>query len=236
MASNNQNASDRDRLAAILRENDEEAFRDLVQEHLPLMLRVARHELDYYVFEGYIGRQDLAPEDVVGDALIRAWTHLKQRPEEMSLRGWLLGISYRTVKRMAEKQRQYRNETAVSLDAPLPVDSESSDVQESFWEWYQPDENLTWEDVVPAVEPVDLEIPLYDVRDTLALDPDLRHVLMMHDEFAVPINEVAIAMNRAVVETAELVDQARASLRERLAASEPNGPITHPSPPAGSDQ
>ena len=236
MGRNGQRATEQQRLATILLEKDEEGFRDLVQEYMPIMLRVARQEIDYYVFEGYLHKQDLAPEDVVGEALLHAWGQLNRRPESMSLRGWLLGIEYRSVQVLVEQMRSYRNEKAISLDAPLPLEPDNMDVQEWFWEWYQPDANITWEDVVPAVEPVDMDVPLYDVRHTLALDPEARHVLMMHDEFDIPLQEVAFAMNRAVVETAELIDQARASLRERLAVPEPAGAIAHPAPPDGSDQ
>lgn len=236
MATDDHEFREQERLSAIVRENDEEGFRDLVQEHMPVMLSAARHELDYYIFEGYLNRDDLAAEDVVGEALLHAWEHLRLRPENMSLRGWLLGIEYRIVQQLVEQMRSYRDEKAVSLDAPLPIEPADLDIQEWFWEFYQPDANITWEDVVPAVEPVDMEIPLYDIRDTLALDPEARHVLMMHDEFDVPLQEVAIAMNRAVVETAELIDQARASLRERLASPEPAEAISHPAPPDGSDR
>lgn len=228
--------SELQRLSEILRSRDEEAFRNLVQPHLPIMLKAARHELDYYVFEAHLHHQDLTPEDVVGEALIHAWDRLDQRPEQMSLRGWLLGVEYRTVQHLVEKMRAYRDEKAVSLDEPLPINPDNMDVQEWFWEFYQPDANMTWEDVVPAVDPVDIDAPLYDVRDTLALDPDTRHVLMMHDEFEVPLQDVAVAMNRAVVETAGLIDQARALLRERIASSEPSERISHPAPPEGSDR
>lgn len=227
---------EQERLATILRENDEEGFRDMVQEHLPQLLLVAQQEIDYYVFGGFLHRQDLAPEDVVGEGLIHSWDQLEHRPEGMSLRGWLLGVTYRTIRKLVEQYRVFRNEQAVSLDAPLPINPDNMDIQEWFWEWYQPDSSMTWEDVVPAVEPVDLETPLYDVRDALALDPDARHVLMMHDEFDVPLEEVAFTMNRAVVETAELIDQARATLRQRLASSEPAEVINHPAPPEGSDR
>jgi RNA polymerase sigma-70 factor (ECF subfamily) len=236
MNTNGHGPNEQERLTRILRDNDEEGFRDLVQEHMDVLLRVAQQEIEYYVFEAYLNPQDLAAEDVVGEALIHGWEQLRQRPEGMSLRGWLLGVEYRTVQKLVEQLRRYRDEKAISLDDPLPMEPDNMDVQEWFWEWYQPDATITWEDVVPAVEPVDMEIPLYDVRDTLTLDPDARHVLMMHDEFEVPIQEVAFAMNRAVVETAELIDQARASLRERLAVPEPAEAISHPAPPDGSDR
>lgn len=226
---------ERDVLAEIARKSDMHAFHDLVQEHMDVMIKAARHELDYYVFEGYLRKGDIAPEEVVGEALIHAWEHLHLRPESMSLRGWLLGVEYRVLQRLVEQHRAYQSESAVSLDEPMPVDADSMSVQEWFWEWYQPDANITWEDVMPGEEPLDIEVPLYDVRDTLTLDPESRHVLMMHDEFEVPLQDVAFAMNRAVIETAELVDQARASLRKRLIGNEPPDGVDHPAPPDGSD-
>lgn len=223
-------------LDGILAERDEAGFRELVQPHMASLLRVAAQELDFYVFEGYLRDGDFSPEELVGEALINAWEHLGNRPRRTSLAGWLLGVLYRSVGRLVEQHQAYQNEKAISLDAPLPENPDSMSVQEWFWEWYQPEANMTWEDVVPAVEPVDLDLPLYDLRDTLALDPEARHVLMMHDEFSLPLPEVAMLMNRAVDETANLIDQARASLRERLAAPEPVLEVSHPAPPDGSDR
>jgi len=235
MAQNATTHSERTALAEVARTRDEGAFRELVQGHMDVLLKAAAHELEYYVFEGYLREGDLSPEEVVGEALIHAWEHLHQRPEAVSLRGWLLGIQYRVLQRLVEQHRAYQDDNAISLDEPLPLDADSMDVQEWFWEWLQPDANVTWEDVVPGEEPLDIEIPLYDVRDTLSLDPEQRHVLMMHDEFDVPLAEVAFAMNRAVADTAELVDQARASLRKRvIGGAAPEG-VDHPAPPDGSD-
>ena len=235
MASGKATGEQERRLQKIIETRDEDAFRELVNRHMKILTRVARHELDYYVFEGYLHRNDLTPEELVGETLIYAWGHLDQRPSGMSLRGWLLGIEYRMVQKLVEQQRRYRDEKAVSLDAPLPMQPDAQDKQEWFWEWFQPEAELTWEDVVPGEQPIDHEVPLYEMRDTFALEPEARHVLMMHDEFEVPLPEVAFAMNRAVNETAQLVDAARASLRERMATREPSDAVDHPAPPEGSD-
>ncbi len=209
-----------------LHDGDEDAFRQHVEAHMQTLLKAARHDLTYYVRQGDLHRDDFTPEEVVGEALLQAWQRRDRVPEKMGLRAWLMSTLYRSLRGLVRRQKQYRHEKAISLDAPLPPDPETFDTQEWFWDWYQPDEYLTWEDVTPSQEPVDFEISLLDTEETLALEPESRHVLVMHDEFEMALPEVAFAMGRAVNETAELLEQARASLRERLVTSQPKDPAT----------
>lgn len=200
-----------------LAEGDRDAFMQEAAPFTELLLRLARHDIAYYVFEGYLHRDDLTPEEVVGESLIYAWEHRRRVPEGLSLRAWLVSVLHRTLRGMAVQQRRYRRDKAISLDEPIPPGVLSFDTQEWFWEWYQPDVTLTWEDITPGTRPVDIEVPLESPEDLFALDENHQHVLMMHDEFDMPLSEVAFVLGRAVNETAELLDQARASLRERIA-------------------
>jgi RNA polymerase sigma-70 factor (ECF subfamily) len=215
---------------------DEKAYRELVRPHMTTLIDAARHDLDYYIDQGYLQVQDFTPEEVVGEALIQAWDHRQSRPDKMTLNGWLLGNMYRTLRLMVEKERAYDQDKAISLDAPVIEDGDENAVGEQFWEWYQPDASLEWEDVIPANEPVDIEVPLYATRESFNLNPDSRHVLIMHDEFEMDISEVASVMNRQVKEIKELLDEARASLRERIGSGPEIEEVDHPAPPEGSDE
>src|SRR5690606_10945443 len=95
-----------------------------------------------------------------------------------------------------------------------------------------------WEDIIPAQTPVDIEIDLDKVgRDALLqLDESARHVLVMHDEFEVDLPEVAVIMGRGVNEVAELIELARANLRERLGNQQTIAETDVPAPPEGSDE
>lgn len=222
----------------ILDSGDEDRFQEVVRPHMDTLLRAAEHDLAYYVTQGYLHQDDLTAEEVTGEALIYAWDHRQRRPEKMSLRGWLLGSQYRVLQAMVEQTKSYREEKAISLDEPIPEEPNDPDdaVQEQFWEWYQPDIQITWEDVVPSYEPVDYEVPLSATHETFELDPDSRHVLMMHDEFEMSLPEVAFIMGNQVNETAERLQQARATLHERMVDQPLREEVTPPAPPEGSDE
>ena len=208
-----------------------DAFEEAVAPHLEALDKAARRSLKFYHRQGHLQPRDLTPEEVVGETLIRAWEHRRQRPPKMPLRSWLLGTQFRVLRGLVRRQVRYRRDKAVSLDAPLPTDPGAhpagDDVQEWFYAWYQPDALLVWEDVIPAQRPVDYEISLDD--DVLPTEPDSYHVLMMHDEFEMALPEVAFSLGRTLDETAELLDQARATLHERM-IGEQDAPLDHPTP------
>lgn len=200
---------------AVLDRDDEAAFQDLVRPHIENLRRAAQHDLDYYVTQGDLHEHDLTPEEVVGETLIYTWEHRAQRPTDISLLGWLMGTQYRVLRDMVEARRQYRADKAISLDAQIPADAKSQGFQDRRQYGYKPDEVLIWEDVVAGYEPSDIEAPLFTNEDTFHLDPESRHVVMMHDEFDVPLPDIASAMHQAVRDTEALLEQARTSLRER---------------------
>lgn len=218
-----------------LRTGDEEAFEALAREHMDRLLKAARHDLDYYVAQGTLHREDLTPEEITGEALIHAWEHRMQCPEQMSLRGWLLATQYRVLRGLVREFRSYRDHKAVSLDERVPINEANYDTQEWFWHWYQPDIQIKWEDITPGPEPVDLAVSLEDNEALLQeVEPETRHALLMHDEFEMSLPEVAFAMGLGVNDVATVIQQAKASLRERLPDrfdEEAYDEAMHPAPP-----
>ena len=222
---------------AMLESDDRDAFEALVKPYMDDLFRSARHDLEYYVAQGHLHERDFTPEEVAGEALIQAWQRRHQRPDEMSLRGWLLGTQYRALRGLVKRLKTYRHNKALSLDAPIPPDGpEGFETQEWFYEWRQPFSQLVWEDVIPGEKPVNLEIPLERGQVQSLSNPDAYHVLMLHDAFEVPLPEVAFTMERAVDALAEELGQARANLRERMIEDPPPGADDVPAPPEGSDE
>ncbi len=210
--------------------DSEDAFRARVRPHIETLRRAAEQDLDYYVAQGALSEQDLTPEEVVGEALIDAWTQRAARPEGMSAAGWLLACEVRAMRRLVEQHQAYRAAKALSLDERLPPDALAEGYQERR-QYGQHDTAFTLEDVTPGTEPVDVEAPLFANRDTFALDPDSRHVVMMHDEFDVPLPEVAAILERAMTDTAKLLEQARAHLRTRKPSAQTADPDLPPPRP-----
>ena len=178
----------------------------------------------------------------MGETQIYAWKHHERCPRKMSLRGWLLGVQHRLLRQLVAQQRRYRDDKVISLDEQIPINYDNWTSQETFWDWAQPeggDSSVSlWENIIPAQTPVDIEIDLEKVgRDALLeLDETARHVLVMHDEFAVDLPEVAVIMGRGVNEVAELIQMARANLRERLGPAPGIREDDEPAPPEGADE
>jgi RNA polymerase sigma-70 factor (ECF subfamily) len=204
---------------------DRDTFQQAARPHIDRLITAARHDLDYYVEQGELHSDDFTPEEIAGETLIYAWDHREKRPEQVSLEGWLLGTQHRLLRGMVAEAMQYREEKALSLDEQIPADAKAEGEQARFQYGYQPEAEITWEDVTPGPEPVDVNAPLYAEdgsvpnEATFHLDPDARHAVMMHDEFEMDLVEVAFTMEQSVRETAALLEQARTSLHQRQGAA-----------------
>jgi DNA-directed RNA polymerase specialized sigma24 family protein len=226
----------------VMQRGDEEAFQHLVAPYFDTLLKAARHDLDFYVAQGHLQDDDYTPEEVVGETQLYAWRHRMHCPEKMSLRGWLLGVQHRLLRHLVEQQRSYREDKAIELDAPIPISADDQDKEEQFWEWYQPEDETLWEDVLPAVTPVDIEIDLdKEGRDAiLAGDETARHVLIMHDEFEMTLPEIAFTLEQSINDVARTLETVRANFRERMQTRlERRSEIEEddqPAPPEGSDE
>lgn len=222
----------------VMREGDRDSFHQMVDPYVDLLLKHARHELDYYIAQDYLRDGDFTAEEIVGETQIYAWEHREHCPERMSLRGWLLGTQHRLLRGLVAQQQAYRQDKALSLDEELPINPAEFHTQEWFQEWFQPDSELYWEDVIPSQEPVDIEVDLDEEgrMGPLQGDDTARHALLMHDEFEMPLPEVAFTLSRPVNETAGLIELARAPSRERIPLDTAIGEDDQPAPPEGSDE
>ncbi len=213
----------------VLHESDREAFRKIVEPFMNDLLNAARDDLRFYVDRGFLHEDDFTPEEVVGEALLHAWDHRSVRPSQMGLRGWLVATQYRVMRGMVNDIRSYRRDKSLSLDAPVPDNPDAHDTEEWFWDWYQPDVELLWEDVIPSQEPQDVEVALEgDDRENLLDETDERHALIMHGEFEMSLPEVAFTINRSPIAVAEVLEKARVGIRARSSDQEPT---EHPSSP-----
>jgi DNA-directed RNA polymerase specialized sigma24 family protein len=200
-----------------LASNDKDAFREAVSPHTDTLLAAARRDLFYYRRKGKIGEQDLVPEDVVGEAIVQAWDRRDRLPERMSLRGWLLAVTHRAARGLVARQHTLDTNKVISLDAPVPTEGDPSDSnQQWFYEWYQPDSVVTWEEIPPGAVPTDLTDPLDERFYDLIDDEEARGALLLHQEFDMPADEVAFAMGTSLNELAERIQGARVTLRERM--------------------
>lgn len=165
---------------------------------------------------------DLTPEELVGDTLLRAW-ELRDRfdGDRMSFRAWLLGLQSRSLDRYARREARYARRKAISLDEELPTTEDQDAVEEQFYEFRQPFDVDTYEEIF-AETTADDE-PLLDEADfdRLGVDEaDARRAAVLYDEFELSLPEVAQIVDASLKDTAAMMNLAREGLRARLGSDD----------------
>lgn len=130
-----------------------EAFGELVQPLLPSLQNFVQREMRYLQARGDLGQDYPTVNDVVDEILARAHQQLHQRPENATPQEWLYQIALEVLKqevsrRQAEEGRWVSLETKVPWELAHPGENED----EAIYEYYQPDEQLKVEDMVPVAE------------------------------------------------------------------------------------
>jgi DNA-directed RNA polymerase specialized sigma24 family protein len=207
-ASNNQLNKQPDTDWAAALHGNRAAFETAIAPYMGELLDAARRELRYRIALGDFGPDDLTAEELLGEVLIRAWNDRHRRPGSLAVRTWLLALLFRVAKSLAQRERRFRKMASISLEAPVPPEPIYDD-DEEFWEWYQPDEETRWEDVVDAPVATPEAAAAADEELMRGLDPVAREAFLLFELYRVPLPEVAVVLGRTVKETARLVEEAR---------------------------
>ncbi|OYD82406.1 hypothetical protein CHT98_20890 (plasmid) [Azospirillum brasilense] len=168
------------------------AFQAIVMLHLKELFEAARRELHYRVTIGDLGPDDLTPEELAGDVLIRAWQNRHRRPPGLGARAWLLALLFRVVEDIVRREARFKNPAKVSLEAPVPPDPVYDD-NESFRAWHQPDEMTRLRDVVQDRSFMPPEQAAAEAF-TRSLDPRVRHVFLLAEVHRVRLPEAAMPL------------------------------------------
>lgn len=196
---------------------DMETFRDVVDPHLSEITEAARRELEYYVSAGDLPPGDVEPDDVVAETLWRAWKSKQHRPAHLGIRAWLLGLEYQVMQRIARAEKEFLDIATVSLESTVPQPPD--DAEDEFWEWYQPDDLLKWEDVIPedVVHPQEARREIESKASKL--DARSRQAVLLHELHGLSMPEIATILGMTVRQAEETVDRGRVRLgiEKRLA-------------------
>lgn len=126
-------------------------FGELVRPLLPEFKRFVQRELAYLQARGDLVPGDPELDEVVDESLARAYENLAQHPHKLEPLAWLYqnaltGLGEEVTRRQAEAGRW------ISLEGKLPLQLQEpqEDNDEILFEYWQPDEVLRLEDVLPA--------------------------------------------------------------------------------------
>lgn len=200
-------------------DGDREAFNTAVRPHVAELSAAIRRELRYHRALGTLEPDNPTVEEVIADVLDRAWRDRHRRPTGLNLRAWLLGLTFRMLERLVQREEWRRAAAAVSLEEPVPEQPGEDD--ETFWEWYQPDEAVRWEDVIPAPTASLPDEILADVEAAARrLPAQHRRVFLLRMLHRLRLVEVAAALRLAPDEAGRLL----AGAQEMLASARTNEP------------
>ncbi|MEM0963507.1 MAG: hypothetical protein AAGK21_13330 [Bacteroidota bacterium] len=215
---------------------DRDAFNEALEPFTDTLHAAAKRQLaverDVVSGEPVDGERpvDLTPEELVGETLVRAWDFRERYDgDRMGFRAWLLGLQTRSLARVASRESRYARRKAISLDEELPTSADDDAVGEQFYEFRQPFDVDTYEEIIAGEEPADpvagtesmlasADLP-DDDRALLAdatLQAESRQAVVLHDEFEVSLPEVAQILDASLKDTAAFMNLARQGLRARL--------------------
>ncbi len=217
-------------------DGDRDAFEEALSPYLDTLQQAAERQLaverDLVSGEPAAGERvvDLTPSELVGETLLRAWDRRERFDGgRMGFRAWLLGLQTRSLARYAQREDRYAQRKAISLDQEVPTNEDQDAVGEQFYEFRQPFDVDTYEEIVAGSEPADPEIDrsldgLSDAdRAALAdasFQAEARQGVILHDEFEVSLPEVAQILDASLKDTAASLGLAREGLLARLGSTD----------------
>jgi RNA polymerase sigma factor (sigma-70 family) len=200
-------------------------FFSLVSPHLNKLYHLVRHIIRYSESMGELVRGELDPEDVTDATLVRAYREFLKGYPRQDIRSWLIGIAMDVLDTEINVRQQDRQQTVhIEEDIPETPPTEAvSTLGDEIMDFYQPDEDLKLEDIVP-----DLEVPTPEqiteakelqrlLRSLLDQMPkEQRRALLLHDAAGRTEKEVASAIGNPEIEVERILDHAREFLRQKL--------------------
>lgn len=206
-------------------DGDREAFHDLVGPHLDELFAAGQRDIRYHVAVGDLREGDLSAEELVGETLLRAWRDRRTRPQLLSLRAWLLGLQFRVLMRIVRQEQLLRRLISVSLEARAP-EPPIYDDDEGFYEWFQPDEVVRWEDILGAESDLEPATAVFD-QNIPGLSPIARQVLVMRHVHRLSFTEIAVGLRISRESLSQLWREGQARLAELMRRTANEGSKPH---------
>jgi ribosomal subunit interface protein len=214
--------------AASSEENKREVFFSLITPHLNRLNHFVRHLLSYSEAMGDLVPGDLAPQDVIDGALVRAYREFAKGRTIPDVKTWLIRHAIDQLDAEVTRLTAERAGTVhIEEDVPeTPPTQEVSTLGEEILDFYQPDEDLKLEDLVPDIEALtpEEEAERKELRSLvrkalLEMPTEWRRTLLLHDLKGRSRAEVAKETGKAESEIDRIRQVAREYLRQKLTAA-----------------
>jgi RNA polymerase sigma factor (sigma-70 family) len=116
-----------------------------INVNLPRLQRFVQRELDYRQSQGQLPSDDIAVDDVVGEAIANALGEQYEKPERMKLEPWVHRLAVQAIDRLASEGD---DEGHIPLERSRGQQNVHA-TDEARLQFHQPDEKLFEENVIP---------------------------------------------------------------------------------------
>lgn len=214
---------------AVARPAEPVEAKGIIDQHVPRVSQYVQREIDYYLTTGELMPDLIRVDDVVDEVVMRALTEGRMRPTILPFHRWLITLAGEVLQRQVQ-QLQARRETSGDSEerveqklSRVSPEQAGSAVEDEMYDWYQPDEKLRVEDVLPdphTQSPEDIAVDRQleqDLDRTIAFLPKpLRDVFVLYRIEGFTLDEVSIVTGRGREQVEEDLLAAQEFLREQL--------------------
>lgn len=211
---------------APLEERERQLAWDMIMPNLDMLYNFVRREVAYYWGTGDIAyRGEVQIKDILDRIIVRAAREFGQKAE-LDIKAWLLKLAHEEIRAEVNRLKRERDLVPrhIEEDVPeVPEDEELKTLGDWIYDFYQPDEDLRLEDLIPDPRAVSPEAVTESrdvqrfVNQTLAKLPKPwrdAFVLYYVEELSIP--EVAHITGQSEAEVEQSIEHAREFLRHTL--------------------
>ncbi|MFT5353459.1 MAG: DNA-directed RNA polymerase specialized sigma24 family protein [Polyangiales bacterium] len=195
------------------------SFIAAVRPLVPDLLASATHHIRYHQALGDLV-DELSPEELVGETLVRASHRGARTPHGVSLRSWLLTLETRTMDALIARSTNERKLWSFSLDEPIPPPT-ATEFDDGFWDWFQPDEGapvMADEVADPKTVSAEAQQAFKDETCWLAnLETPTWRAWLLHEGYGVSLGDVTSSLRLGQNETRQKISAAWSAYRQSLA-------------------
>jgi len=206
-------------------QGDGKEFFSIVGPYLDDLKNFVSHELEYAELAGDLAPRELTVEDAVDGTLLRAYEQFIEDPARGDIRTWLIKVAIQQIDAEIKRLKSEHART-VHLEervGELPPNEEVVDLGEEMMYFYQPDQALKVEDIVPDLEAPtpEMETEINELRSCVrtalgSMSKEYRRALILHHIQGLNLAELGRALGKTEPELQHTIEDARTQLRQKL--------------------
>lgn len=200
---------------------EREVFRKALRPHLPTIRRFVRFELSHLQARGELKPDQITVDEVIDEALARTFRERDERSDPDRIVSRVLKSATDVLTEEAAQSR--KRARRLSLEGPPPRAPDDISIDETIFDFYQPDDLLKVEDLVAAPSPDPEELVSereiqHGLASIIASMPNIwRRAFILARVQGMPLPTVAHVLGSSETQVREWLERANTFLKARLA-------------------